>query len=212
VGRNIKFQELARSEEKEAFNISGMKGEYPALETKLLGAHQVINAATAVGIVESLGDHGIEVSPEAIRSGLASARWDGRLEVMSKRPYIVLDGAQNAASARALADSVKTIFKYKNLILTLGVSKDKDIEGVLKELLPIADSVVLTKSRIAERSLDPVIMKALITSKNSVVTSNVEEAVKQAKSKAGTEDLILITGSLFVVGEAREILTEAAYE
>ncbi|MFA4980978.1 MAG: folylpolyglutamate synthase/dihydrofolate synthase family protein [Candidatus Omnitrophota bacterium] len=207
VGRDIKFKELESAEEKEVFNVSGMAGEYLALETKLLGAHQVINAATAVGIVESLGDHGIAVSPKAIRVGIASARWDGRLEVVSKRPHIVLDGAQNAASARALADSVKTIFKYKKLILALGVSSDKDIEGILKELLPITDSVVLTKSRIAERSLDPARMKALITSKNSVVTSNVEEAVRQAKSKAGAEDLILITGSLFVVGEAREILT-----
>ena len=144
------------------------------------------------------------ISEEAIRAGIKTAVWPGRLEVVSRRPLVVLDGAQNRASAKALADAVKKIFKYKKLKLVLGVSKDKDIEGLLEELLPISDSVIVTRSKVAERAADPESIKNMIgASREAVTTSCVDEALDAALSQAGAHDLILITGSLFVVGEAR---------
>jgi dihydrofolate synthase/folylpolyglutamate synthase len=172
---------------------------------KLLGSHQVVNAATAIGAVEALHHRGIEITSDAVREGVASARWEGRLEVVAKRPYIVLDGAQNRASAKALTRAIKDIFRYERLILALGVSRDKDIDGILKELLPIADRVILTKSRITERALDPARIRSLIPDNKEVeITSNVGEAIKKARHLSSERDLVLITGSLFVVGEARE--------
>lgn len=208
VGKDISFKELASNNELETFTISGLADEYPRLKMRLLGSHQVMNAATAIGIVESLGLSGITVTAEAIRKGIASAEWPGRLEIVGRKPYVILDGAQNRASAQALAEAIKKIFRYKKLILVLGVSKDKDIKGILAELLPISDSIILTKAKIVDRAMDPDKIKKLIKSrtKDVILTSSVREAMKKAKAEAGPKDLILITGSLFVVGEARKII------
>jgi dihydrofolate synthase/folylpolyglutamate synthase len=116
-----------------------------------------------------------------------------------------LDGAQNRASARALAESVKKIFRYDKLKLVMGVSRDKDIKGIIEELEPISDSIVLTKSRVSERAEDPKKIASLMGAcRESIATESVDEAMDLALSSAGNNDLVLVTGSLFVVGEARE--------
>ncbi len=208
VGRDIMFEELKATDEKETFSIFGLFNEYPILEMKLLGHHQVINAATAIGIIEGLSFHNIIIPFDAVKEGIAAAKWEGRLEVITRDPYLIIDGAQNRASAATLAKSIKKQFRYKKLILVLGVSKDKDINGILDELLPISDSIILTKSKVVERACAPSRIKELISAKDKeiILTSNVEEALDKARSKALTEDLVLVTGSLFVVGEARHIL------
>ena len=124
-----------------------------------------------------------------------------------------MDGAQNKASAHVLAGAIKKIFKYKKLILVLGVSKDKDIKGILEELLPICDSLILTKSKVSTRALEPAKIKEFIdvvkhNVKDITLTSNVEDSLNKALLIAGQDDLILATGSLFVVGEAKESLKE----
>ncbi|MFA6079555.1 MAG: cyanophycin synthetase, partial [Candidatus Omnitrophota bacterium] len=206
VGRDIKFEAISSSEEREIFNVYSPRGEYLKLRTKLLGPHQVMNAATAIGIVEELGLHGINISSDAIREGVASARWAGRLDIAAKSPRIVLDGAQNKASAAALVRSIKEIFKFRKLILVLGVSKDKDISGILEELLPISDSIILTKANVPARAREPMSIKELIKTHDADIVATVGEAIKRARARADEEDLILVTGSLFVVGEAMEML------
>ncbi|MDD5427948.1 MAG: bifunctional folylpolyglutamate synthase/dihydrofolate synthase [Candidatus Omnitrophica bacterium] len=207
TGTDIRFKELGFTEEKEIFEVAGLNGNYPKLEMALLGPHQVANAATAIGVAEALKFHDIEIGPDAVRRGIKNAEWPGRLEVVSKNPRIILDGAQNRASAKALALSVKRIFEYDKLILVFGVSKDKDIKGILDELLPQADMAILTKAKIVERAADPGKIKELMPQGENIhLTDNVKEAVEKAKSMAGAKDIILITGSLFVVGEARQII------
>lgn len=205
VGKDISFEELSADDTGTRFSVKGSFDEYRNLETGLLGPHQVVNAATAIGIIESLRYCGIVVSGDAIRNGIKLVKWPGRLEVVSRGPLMVLDGAQNKASAHALVEAVKKIFKYKKLILVLGISKDKDIRGILDELLPIADSVILTKSNVVGRAAEPSRIKELmaISAKDAAMTQTVSEAVEKAASMAASEDLILITGSLFVVGEAK---------
>ncbi len=210
VGKYIKFKELGFNDSMEAFAVSGLSGDYPRLEMSLLGAHQVANAATAIGAAEALRFNNIIIDKEAVKRGVRNAKWPGRLEVVCRRPYIILDGAQNRASANALIYAVKRAFKYRKLILVLGVSNDKDIKGILEELLPAADSIILTKAKVSERAATPEKIKELIISKDKDIymTQNVEDALTRARSFAGHEDLILITGSLFVVGEARQIVHE----
>jgi dihydrofolate synthase/folylpolyglutamate synthase len=176
----------------------------------LIGAHQVVNAAVAIGAVEALRLSGVSINTEAVRRGVRAAKWPGRLELIKGSPRILLDGAQNHASARALSLAVRKLFKRRKLILILGVSKDKDIKGILKELIPISDTVVLTKSRISERALEPSKIRELITpaDKGVTLTGSVEEALAKAVSSAAPQDLVLVAGSLFVVGEARKILTK----
>ncbi len=205
VGRDVRFKEIASSEAGEQFAISALGDEYPLLEMGLLGSHQVVNAAVAVGIIEALRFSGVTVPAGAIKRGIGSVRWPGRLEVVARNPQIVLDGAQNRASAKALAEAVRKIFRYKKLILVLGVSKDKDVEGILAELSPISDSMILTKAKITERAMEPAKIRELIDvkDKNVILTSGVEEALDKARAAAGPDDLILVAGSLFVVGEVR---------
>jgi len=208
VGEDINFEELYFNETRSGFNIYGLLGKYEKLESRLLGPHQVINAAAAIGVVEALNFSSIKIDKNAVREGVADARWEGRLEIIARHPYVIVDGAQNASSAKALAASVKKIFSYRKLILVLGVSKDKDIKGILKELLPLADSVILTKARIAERAAEPERIKEFITGCKSEIglTSDVEAAVTLAREKASGDDLVLITGSLYVVGDAKSFI------
>ncbi len=211
VGRDIIIREVSASDEESVFDIKGLFGKYTNLHLKLLGFHQIVNAATAIGAVEALRLSGISVDADAIKRGVESARWPGRLEVVRKRsPRIILDGAQNKASADELSRSVRKLFKYKRLILVLGISKDKDIKGILKELVPISDAIILTKSKLVERAMDPEAIKGMITPIDKVisVTLSTKDALDKAMSVAKPSDLVLITGSLFVVGEAREILVK----
>jgi len=210
VGKDIKFKELAFSDTEEVFCASGPFNDYPSLEMPLLGEHQVVNAATAIGVIEALELCGITIDRRAVKRGLKKVKWPGRLEVISRRPLVILDGAQNRASACALAAAIKRAFGYRKLVLVLGISKDKDIKGILDELLPISDKIVLTKANIAERAADPSAIKELIKSRDGDIylTKSVGEAIVKARRLASKDDLILVTGSLFVVGEAGKILDE----
>lgn len=207
AGRDVLFEEIASDDKKEVFNVFGLFGEYPILEMSLLGSHQVVNAATSIAAIEALRFHDIAVPEYAVRAGMASVRWDGRIEIAGRSPLVILDGAQNKASARALAAAIKKSFRYKNLILVLGVSRDKDVSGILEELMPICDSAIFTKSKVTERALEPSIIEQHIRDGRCgiLLTENVSEALTKAKSIASSDDLILVTGSLFVVGEAKEI-------
>ena len=206
AGVDITFDEVRSDENEEVFNVSGISGKYSMLTSKLIGTHQMINASVAVGIVEALKYKGITISGTDIKNGIENARWAGRLDIIGRRPFIVLDGAQNRESAKTLVSAIKKVFKYKRLILVFGVSKDKDVRGMLEEILPVCDSIVLTRSKVLNRALAPERIRETIEAigeeRNVTITSSVKEALDLARSKAKADDLILVTGSLFVVGEA----------
>lgn len=207
VGSQILFEELtACSGTKEVFSVFGLFGEYPFCEIGLLGEHQIVNAATAVGIIETLRFSDITVTQDAISEGLKKARWPGRVEVVKHEPLVVLDGAHNGASSRALAKTMRRNFSFKRLFLVLGISKNKDIKGIVEELEPIADEVVLTRSNVPGRAEEPGnIMKFLRRDDNVVMRTDLKGALDEALSRATAEDCVLITGSIFLVGEARAI-------
>lgn len=208
VGKDIIFKETRRG-----FIIDGIFGSYPDLKINLLGRHQLINATVAVGVIEALKFYDINVGITSIRRGLYNTLWPGRCEVIAKNPWIVLDGAQNVASARVLRQAVKENFysdgrsasngKHKRLILVLGISKDKDIGGVCGELSDIADTVVLTRANNL-RAHPPESLAGYFKDKPIYITQSVKEAKELAKRFAVKQDLILVTGSLFVVGEFRD--------
>ncbi|MFH1440880.1 MAG: folylpolyglutamate synthase/dihydrofolate synthase family protein [Candidatus Omnitrophota bacterium] len=197
VGRDVVYKE-----DKKGFGVKGIYGEYPNLKINLIGRHQVMNAVTAIAAVEALQSYGICVSPKCIKNGLYNTIWPGRCEVVSKSPLIVLDGAQNAASMRALKNALAEKFKYKELILVLGVSSDKDIAGICAQLRDFSDEIILTRSN-NPRAYNPEKLAGFFSGKHCEVTMTVEEAVKLAKKKCNRQGLILVTGSLFVVAQAR---------
>jgi len=201
IGKEIKYFTKDRY-----FSIKGINNNYPNLRINLLGRHQLINAALAVGIVEALGAYGYKVSVDCIRKGLYNTLWPGRLEVLRHKPCIVIDGAQNAASALVLKSAIKSFFKYRKLILVFGVSQDKDIKGMLSQLCGLAHKIILTAAD-NPRAAKPEYLKRFLIDKRKEVflTSGVKEAKTLALRISGKEDLILVTGSLFVVGEFRDV-------
>jgi len=202
VNRDFHFKEGTLNQKQQVFDIEGL---YKDLRINLLGAHQLINATTAVGIIEVLRNLNINVSEDKIRRGLEVTRWPGRFEIISETPYIVLDGAQNIASVNALVDILRKTFDSKKTILVLGISKDKDIEGMCRILSDITDEIILTKAG-SPRAVDLNILRNFIKEDKIMrVTTNVAEAIHLARCSAAKDDVILVTGSLFVVGEARKI-------
>ena len=207
VGEDIRCEFLSQDSKGQRFNIRCIHREYKNLETSLLGRHQMMNTAVALSMLESLQQQGFDMEPEAIQQGIAQTRWPGRFEIISQNPLIILDGAHNPASCRVLTDTVKEIFPNKKIILVLGISDDKDKIGICHQLNTIVHQVILTKSkhpRAYEFKNDE--LKDLFPAKNSSSIPDVQEAIEFARDKVDPQSLVLVTGSLFVVGEAREIL------
>jgi dihydrofolate synthase/folylpolyglutamate synthase len=189
----------------QVFDYTGLASAYPGLRLNLIGRHQVDNACLALAAIECLRDTGIAVNEAALRSGLEQARWEGRMERVAQRPDIYLDGAHNPASARALAKTVAELKpSYRRLMLVIGILGDKDYHGILAELLPLADHVVVTKPQYS-RALDIGVLASEVRNLHASVDAaeTVGEAIERSREKASADDLILVTGSLYVVGDAR---------
>ena len=168
----------------------------------LVGEHQKMNAAVSAAAAKVLKNSGFKIGASAISRGLSRARWPGRCEAISKKPLIVLDGAQNAASAKVLKRAIKDNFKYKKLVLVLGISSDKDLKGICGALKGLADKVILTRAD-TPRSAPVNRLAVYFKGANISKTTSVKQAMALAEKLSRKEDLILVTGSLFVVGEAR---------
>jgi dihydrofolate synthase / folylpolyglutamate synthase len=166
----------------------------------LAGEHQVENAVTAAAALLRLG-----IPALAIERGIAAARWPGRLERVSERPEIILDGAHNPAGARALAAYIGRFYGGRNVRLIYGAMRDKAVAEMGGILFPHAREVIVTAPREA-RAMAPETLIGIAEHANARVAANIEEALA-AVSGAAEEDVIFITGSLFLVAEARAILT-----
>lgn len=212
LGKDITYRVINSSIEGSTFNITGILGEYPVLSIPLIGRHQIVNGATAVGLVELLWFNGISIAQEAIKSGLEKVEWHGRFQILSREPLIIVDGAQNRASAKVLKSTVNDLFKGRRVMLILGISSDKDIEGIGNELCPMADKVIFTKAN-SPRAEEPAGLNARLSRfcKESIMRDNVREAIREATNNYSNDSLILITGSLYLVGEAIEHIDENAH-
>jgi dihydrofolate synthase / folylpolyglutamate synthase len=165
----------------------------------LAGEHQAANAVTAAVALARLG-----VSDTAIETGIAQARWPGRLEHASAHPEIILDGAHNPAGARALAAYIERFYAQRRVRLIYGAMRDKAIEEISGILFPLAHQVVVTAPRQA-RALSPEAMRQIASHPGLCVAPTLTDALAMV-GDATPEDVIFITGSLFLVAEARAIL------
>ncbi|MBL7069450.1 MAG: bifunctional folylpolyglutamate synthase/dihydrofolate synthase [Candidatus Omnitrophica bacterium] len=207
VGRDIYIDKGRFGRDTQSFNVWTKFGEYPSLEIKLRGEHQIINAAAAIGAVETLRAYNLFVSQDAVRKGISKTEWPGRMEVLQRDPLVIADGAQNDESSEALINALKRHFDFKRLILVLGISEDKDIKGICKILSQIADFVILTRAD-NPRAADPKILKRAIKNRPCKLFLDSRDAMDCAYSEARRDDLILVTGSLFLVGEVRGMTHE----
>jgi dihydrofolate synthase / folylpolyglutamate synthase len=192
----------------QVFVVQGSLMEY-TVKTSLLGVHQGENIAVAIAAIEQVQMQGVYITDHDIVDGIASASLPGRMEIISEKPFILLDGAHNPAGVRVLADTLKKDFSSHRLILVLGVLKEKDIRSMVSTIVPLADVVIVTRS-VNPRAADPLFLKESIKEFDADMTVSVEGsipgAVDYARRIAKQEDLICVTGSLFTVGEARNYL------
>lgn len=189
----------------------------PEGEIGIAGDYQRGNAACAVGAIRAIQKQGIKIAEKAITKGLQKTFWPGRLEVFKlvthdSRPVtVLLDGAHNPAAAESLAVNLGSkLFHYRELILVFGVLSDKDYREIISLLGPLADKVILVEPKSA-RALPVGEMRALweeqLTVGNIFIRKNTGDGFALAKKLSGKRDLICVTGSLYVVGEAREIIS-----
>lgn len=171
----------------------------------LTGAHQRENAVVALAALQEARDALPALTADAMRQGLASVQWPGRLQILHQgagTPTLLLDGAHNEDSAAKLARSLKELYEYERLWLVLGVTAEKNIPGILQPLLPLANGVFATKANHPRASAPAVLRRHAREMGYQVhVRRNVDAAVTAAWEAAGPSDLICVTGSLFVVGD-----------
>jgi dihydrofolate synthase / folylpolyglutamate synthase len=189
----------------QSFGVRGAFATYDELFLPLFGEHAVRNAAAAVVACEAL--FGEELDADALREGLAGVRWPGRLEVVGRHPTTVLDGAHNPAGAEALAVALRESFTWKRLHLVLSVSANKDVAGIVRPLAPLADRVVAARNQ-SERAGDTVAIAEAFAAENVgvEVRDSIADALDAARGEADDDDLIVVTGSLYTVADARRAL------
>jgi len=204
VGRDITWEDLGGDLKGQRLRVYGLRGAYE-LFLPLLGEFQQENAAAAVAALEQIDHPGI--TPESIAQGLSRTSWEGRLQVLRERPAVVADGAHNAYSARRLRESLGRLFRFRKVFLIMGASLDKDIAGMARELAPLNPEVIAAASR-HPRALPPKRLAAEWSRLGfaPLTMPDLPSALDTALSRAGPEDLILVTGSLFLAAEAIEAL------
>lgn len=204
LGKDVCWLRQSASLEGQTFLVRTPKADY-RLRIPLLGQFQCENAALAVSAIEEARSLGIEISPRSTAQGLAKVSWPGRMHVLQHQPLLLADGAHNVHSAAVLRETIKQDLPYHRCILVLGVSIDKDTAGIVREFNPLADAVVATRSRHPRSAPPEVIAREFgFLEKESRIAGDVPGAIETALELASPDDLVLVTGSLFVVAEALE--------
>ncbi len=196
-----------RRQQHKKFNYYGIDHTWRQMTTGLLGNYQVDNTALILAACEILMKRGAKISLQTIRDGLEQNRWPGRLDVVSEKPLVILDGAHNLIAAKNLARFLSDNLSDRKLTIVTGILDDKPYETILNALLPGCTRAVLTRPKIdrayAPETLLPAAKKIV---KDTIVIPDVGDAVKHAVETSAPEDTICIAGSLYVVGEAKEFL------
>jgi dihydrofolate synthase / folylpolyglutamate synthase len=197
----------------------GTPGGKMRVRLPLLGSHQQINAAVAMATTRVLQEAGIDVNRSAVLEGLAKVHWPGRLEVLRRDPVIIADGAHNVESMAALGQAMNDLFPKRPVIAVIGLSRDKDVHGIMREIRswsdglsgPKVDRLIVTRSN-HPRAAEPneVAQQAMALGMTVELRKNTHDALARAQSVANSyakdenfEPVVLVTGSLFVVAEAR---------
>ena len=189
------------------FRYHGVSWAYSKLTCGLKGDHQRINGACALALLET-ANH-LPVPESAVRKGLATALWPGRIEYIEHHPSILLDGAHNPAAADILASYlVQTLAGQSRarLVLVIGMMRDKNHAEFLKRLVSLADHVILTQADLPRAAPPHMLKDALSSTVSSVsISPSCSEALKMARGLASSRDLICITGSLRLIGEMKAV-------
>ncbi|TCK98236.1 dihydrofolate synthase/folylpolyglutamate synthase [Natranaerovirga hydrolytica] len=203
IGKN-QYTIVEQTLEKTVFNYKAYKG----LQIHLLGQHQILNAITAITIIEALNEYqGYNISQKDIFNGLKQAKWMARLEILQNNPYFIIDGAHNLSGIKALSQAIEDYIKDKRLIFLIGLLRDKAYEEVL-ETIGHQANVIITTTPDNPRAL-PAEELGEVAKKycsHVIIEEDIDQSVNQALTLAQKDDVIVSFGSLYLIGEIRKII------
>lgn len=204
VGSDVTFESLNFTDTQQSFIVNGRLANYE-LTIPLLGQYQISNAATAVAALEVLIEKGADLPLQSIVQGMKEVEWEGRLQILNRRPLVIADGAHNVDSAQKLSQALQQYFTYEKAVLVIGLSSDKDLAGIVTALAPVFQKVVVTKSMHPRAmATQPIAAEFLKHGIAAAQTDDISAAMPLALSLAGKNDLVCVTGSLFVAAGAIE--------
>ena len=206
---NIKFVKVVNEDKPYQLLKYKSEEEFDIL-LPLLGEHQILNLSVAIKAIEVLNNSKIvNITTEGIIESIKNVTWKGRLEVLSNNPYVVIDGAHNIQGIKTLSRNIKKYFKYENLHLILGILADKDVDEMIKIITPMAKEVYAvtpnsTRAELAEDLRNEIVKY----NKNCRAFDEYEEAYLEALKNSKKNDIILASGSLYMIGDMRKIINK----
>ena len=207
IDKDITYQITSVSLDGVSFDYQSPWRTLSALTSSLLGQHQARNAALAVAVRELLP---AEFDESAVRQGLTNTVWPGRLEVFSKSPLVLVDGAHNTDGIIALRQALGDILGHRKLRLVLGILGDKAVDEILSLIVPLATAGLIVTKPVNPRAADPNQVATLAVPYANGVTiivkENIAEAVSAALTCLGEDEAVCVSGSLYTISEAREVL------
>ncbi len=213
VGRDIVINDIKVTKRNDVYGteceIRTWRNKYKNIFLPLIGQHQIENCAIAIGALEVLSETGvIKAGNEMVINALTKVKCPARIEVVSENPLVVLDTAHTVSSMKILRESIKENLSFKKLIVVIGLSEDKDIAGVLREIACATDDLILTRTgNPRETAPEQMAVTAKrFYHKKPIVIEDIDEALKEAKNIANKNDLICITGSFFLAGKVKKLL------
>ncbi|MCR4401859.1 MAG: Mur ligase family protein [Firmicutes bacterium] len=213
VGEDVHCERTSCNEEGQRFRAWVRGRDFGEFEIPLLGQHQVENAACVVGVAQVLGGIGVHLTREAVKRGFKLVEWPGRLEVLQRRPLVMVDGAHNLDGVRRLALAVPEVTGGRRVTAVVGISRDKQVEDMVREVAGFASQVIATtasSSRLGAVDPRSIVSLALRAGCPGLVRENAVEAVDEGLKCAGHDGVLLVCGSLYLVGEVRNHLLSIA--
>lgn len=171
----------------------------------LIGFHQLENSALAVTTALILGGKDTRITVQSIQQALAEVRWPGRFEIVPGKPVIIIDGAHNPDGARVLRQNLDQVFPGRDITFALGILRDKDVSGIIRELIRESDTVV-TVQPLSYRAATPEEIAREIQARHVEAAASIESGIERAKELAGADGVLCVAGSLYLIGEARQII------
>lgn len=207
VGKDVTWSYGDHSLRGQFFNYQGISWQLSELWLPMIGRHQVLNAATALTVLEVLSQKWIQLGVGAVKEGLKNTIWPARLELIGNNPSVLIDGAHNYDGARSLRQALDEYFPDRKIIMVLGMLGDKERARVISELVPRARYVVITKPN-SPRAGDWMQMAEEARRYVPLVDTveNIEAAVLKGLEVAREGEMVCVTGSLYMVAEAREVI------
>jgi dihydrofolate synthase/folylpolyglutamate synthase len=182
-------------------------GKQIQVETRLVGRHQLRNIALAIAAAEELSKQGFPITADSIERGIAETRWPGRFQIVPGNPEIVLDVAHNPAGAWALRSTLSACYEHRPLVFVFGAMRDKAIGEIAEILFPLADHVIVASADNPRSAAPEEIQQAAARTQSEIeLAPNVAAAIARARELAHRDRIIVISGSIYIVGEAMRVL------